>query len=90
MEALASTNRDLGARIAALAEHTAQQTRELRALLLETQRSLGDELTRRHDEQQSALRRESADLRDVKADRATLAAMFAEFAQRLAGGAESR
>lgn len=86
MEALAATNRDLTARIAALADQTAQQQREMRGLLMEAQRSLGDELARRHEEMRSALRREASDLRDAKADRATLAGMLAEMAERLAGG----
>lgn len=90
MEALAATNRDLGARIATLAEQTSQQARELRAMLLETQRSLGDEMARRHEESQGALRREAADLRDAKADRSALAAMFADLAQRLATPGENR
>jgi DNA anti-recombination protein RmuC len=90
MEALAAMNRDLTARLATLSEQTTQQQRELRGLLMEAQRSLGDEMARRHDEMQTALRREASDLRDAKADRATLAGMLAEMAERLAGEPNTR
>lgn len=86
MEAIAALNRDLTSRVSALAEHTAQQQRELRGLLQDVQRTLSDELARRHEDMTDALRREAGDLRHAKADRAALAAMFAEFAERLAQG----
>ncbi|MGQ0647095.1 MAG: hypothetical protein ACT4P7_05960 [Gemmatimonadaceae bacterium] len=84
MDTLAMLNRELSDRISALAEQTSQQQRELRALLQDAQRTLGDELARRGDEAADALRREASDLRAAKADRTALAAMFADFAQRLA------
>jgi hypothetical protein len=86
LDAIAALNRDLTARLGALTDQTQQQQRELRALLQETQRELGEEVARRHDALADALRREAADLRHAKADRATMAAMFAEFAERLAAG----
>lgn len=90
MDAIAALNRELSDRVAALADQTAQQQRELRALLQEVQRTLGEEVARRHEEVSSALRREAADLRGAKADRTTIAAMFAEFAQRLAAAPDVR
>ena len=90
LEAVAQLNRDSAVRFAALADLTAQQQRELRALLQEAQRTLGDEIVRRHGEVSEALRRESVDLRLAKADRVALAAMFAEFAQRLANEPDGR
>lgn len=85
MDAMASANREMSDRLTALADQTAQQQRELRALLQDAQRVLGEESTRRAEEAADALRREAGDLRSTKADRATIAAMFAEFAHRLAG-----
>lgn len=90
MDALATLNRELSDRISALAEQTAHHQRELRAQLQEAQRSSGEEVARRYDEVSEALRREAFDLRSAKADRTALAAMFAEFAQRLAGGPDGR
>jgi len=90
MDAVAALNRELSDRVAALADHTAQQQRELRALLQETHRTLAEELVRRHEDVSDALRREALDLRGAKADRTAIAAMFAEFAQRLAGNPDSR
>ena len=90
MDAIASLNRELSDRISALAEQTAHQQRELRGQLQDAQRALGDEMARRHDEVSDALRREAFDLRTAKADRTVIAAMFAEFAQRLAGSPEQR
>ena len=86
LDSIAALNRDLVGRLGALTDQTQQQQRELRGLLQELQRTLGDELARRHAEVSEALRREAADLRHAKADRATMAAMFAEFAERLAAG----
>jgi hypothetical protein len=84
MDSLAALNRELSDRIAALAEQTAHGQRELRAMFQDAHRSLSDEVARRGDEAADALRREASDLRNAKADRTTLAAMFADFAQRLA------
>ncbi len=86
LDAVAALNRDLSGRVSLLAEQTQQQQRELRALMQEMQRTLGDDLVRRTGEVSEALRREATDLRHAKADRSALAAMFAEFAERLAAG----
>jgi DNA repair exonuclease SbcCD ATPase subunit len=90
MDALSATNHELSERVAALAEQTAQQQRELRAQMQEQHRVLGEELQRRHQEVVEALRREAYELRDAKADRTALAAMFTELAQRLSGAPDTR
>jgi len=90
MDATANVNRELSDRISALAEQVAHQHRDLRNAMNDQLRQLGEDLERRHQEMSAALRRESYDLRTAKADRTTLAAMFAEFAQRLATDGEAR
>jgi hypothetical protein len=89
-DAVANLHRELSDRLAALAEQTAHQHRELRAQLLEVQRLLADEMQRRHDELSAAFRREANDLRTMKTDRTVIAAMFAEFAHRLTSEGEPR
>ena len=89
-DALANLQRELSDRLADLADQTAQQHRELRAQMLEVQRVLADEMQRRHDELSAAFRREALDLRSVKTDRTAIAALFAEFAQRLTSEGEPR
>jgi hypothetical protein len=86
VDAIAALNRELTGRLALLADQTQQQQRELRGVVQEMQRMLGEEIARRHDDLAETLRREAADLRHTKADRASMAAMFAEFAERLASG----
>jgi hypothetical protein len=90
MDALSGLNRDISDRIAELAEQTAQQQRDVRAQLQETHRMLSEDAQRRHAEMQEALHREAYDLRDAKADRTALAAMFADLAQRLTGDSDRR
>ena len=90
MDATANVNRELSDRIAALAEQVAQQHRELRNTMNDQLRTLTEESERRHQELTGALRREAYELRTAKADRTALAAMFAEFAQRLAADGEPR
>lgn len=90
MDATANVNRELSDRISTLAEQVAQQHRELRNALNDQVRQLHESLERRTQELTGALRREAFDLRTAKADRTALAAMFAEFAQRLAGDGEPR
>lgn len=90
MDATANVNRELSDRIAALAEQVAHQHRELRNVMNDQFRQLQEDVERRHQELSGALRREAWELRSAKADRTALAAMFAEFAQRLAGDGEAR
>ncbi len=86
MDATANVNRELSDRISALAEQVAQQQRELRNAITDQLRQLAEDHSRRHQELSETLRREAFDLRSAKADRTHIAAMFAEFAQRLADG----
>jgi DNA repair exonuclease SbcCD ATPase subunit len=90
MDATANVNRELSDRVSTLAEQVAHQHRELRNTLNEQIRQLQESLERRTQELTGALRREAYELRDAKADRTALAAMFAELAQRLAGDGEPR
>ena len=90
IDATANVNRELSDRIAALAEQMAQQLRDARNTMNDQLRQLSEEMERRHQDVTSALRRESYELRTAKADRTALAAMFAEFAQRLATESEPR
>jgi hypothetical protein len=90
MDATANVNRELSDRVATLAEQAAQQHRELRNTMNDHVRQLGEDLERRSQDLTGELRRESYELRSAKADRAALAAMFAEFAQRLAADGDSR
>lgn len=83
-DSLAALHSELSARIGVLADESARQHRELRAQLAELQRMLAEEMERRHEELSSTLRREAMDLRSAKADRAVLAAVFLELAQRFA------
>jgi chromosome segregation ATPase len=57
--------------------------RELRQQLLDQYRNLSDDISRKSQEADSALKRESGELRFEKADRAALAALFNEVALRL-------
>lgn len=86
MDAISNLHRELSDRLSALAEQTAQQQRDIRAQLQEQGRQLSEDAQRRHSEVSEALRREAYELRDAKADRHALAAMFVDLAQRLAGG----
>ena len=90
MDALTNVNRELSERIAALAEQTAQQHRELRQAMAEQQRAISDEGSRRHQELTAAIRREGNELRHAKTDRTALAAMFAELAHRLSNEPDGR
>lgn len=90
MDALTNVNRELSERIAALAEQTAQQHRELRQAMAEQQRAISDEGSRRHQELTAAMRREGNELRHAKTDRTALAAMFAELAHRLSNEPDGR
>lgn len=89
-EGLSALHREMGERLSALAEQSAQQHRDLRAQLLETQRAMADDVQRRYEELSATLRREVLDLRDAKSDRVALASMFAELAQRLTSEGEPR
>jgi hypothetical protein len=72
-------------RITALSDLVGRQHRELRAQLLEQTRTITDDVQRRHAELVALVARDASELRDGKADRAALSALFMEVALRLRG-----
>jgi hypothetical protein len=72
-------------RITALSDLVTKQHRELRAQLLEQSKTISDDVQRRHAELLGLVERDGAELRDGKADRAALSALFMEVALRLRG-----
>jgi len=72
-------------RIATLSDLVAKQHRELRAQLLGQTKTITDDVQRRHAELLALVARDAAELRDGKADRAALSALFMEVALRLRG-----
>jgi hypothetical protein len=72
-------------RIATLSDLVGKQHRELRAQLLEQTKTITDDLQRRHADLLALVERDAAELRDGKADRTALSALFMEVALRLRG-----
>jgi hypothetical protein len=72
-------------RITATSELASKQHRELRAQLLEQTQTLTDDTQRRATELRSMVDRETARLRDEKADRTALSDLMLELALRLRG-----
>jgi hypothetical protein len=72
-------------RMAALSDLVGKQHRELRAQLLEQTKTITDDVHRRHADLLALVERDAAELRDGKADRTTLSALFMEVALRLRG-----
>ena len=66
-----------------LEELTVKGQRELRAQLMEQSKTLGDTIQKKHTDLTAAWQRESADLRNAKADRSAIAALLSEMARRL-------
>jgi len=80
-------------RTTTLDEQLSKAQRELRQQILEQHQRLSDDIRKRVEDLLAALARESRELRNDKADRTTLAALFNEMAMRLtsdlaAAGAE--
>lgn len=80
-------------RTSTLDEQLSKAQRELRQQMLEQHQRLSDDIRKRVEDLLAALARESRELRNDKADRTTLAALFNELAMRLtsdlaAAGAE--
>lgn len=73
-------------RFADAAASAEKSQREIRTQLMEQTKAIRDELHKKATELSANLRREAADLRDVKADRSALAALFADLAARLTNG----
>jgi hypothetical protein len=72
-------------RITTLSDLVPKQHRELRAQLLEQTKTITNDVQRRHAHVQALVARDAAELRDGKADRAALSALFMEVALRLRG-----
>jgi hypothetical protein len=70
-------------RITALSDLVGKQHRELRTQLLEQTRTITDDVQRRHADLLALVTHDAAELRDGKADRTALSALFMEVALRL-------
>lgn len=81
---LEQVNRTAERRFTETGEETARTQRELRGEVARHAASFAEELQRRVYELNAALKREADELHARKADRATLGALFADMAQRLA------
>jgi hypothetical protein len=81
---LEQLNRTAERRFAETGEEAARAHRELRGEVARHAASFAEELQRRAYEFNAALKREADELHARKADRATLGAVFADLAQRLA------
>jgi hypothetical protein len=81
-------------RSGAIEDQLARAQRELRQQILDVQQQLSAEIRQKFDALSAQLRQEAVDLRTVKADRGTLAALFTDIAMKLAsdpsGGEEPR
>jgi hypothetical protein len=72
-------------RLTTLNDLVGKQHRELRAQLLEQTKTITDDVQRRYADLLALLARDAAELRDDKADRTALSALFMEVALRLRG-----
>jgi predicted phage tail protein len=72
-------------RIAALTELLTRETRDLRVQLREQTKAITDDVQRRHADLLARAERDAAELRDGKANRIDLSALFMEVALRLRG-----
>ena len=72
-------------RITTLSDQVTKQHRELRAQLLEQTKTITADVQRRHADLQALVARDAGELREGKADRAALSALFMEVALRLRG-----
>lgn len=70
-------------RIGQLDDQLARGQRELRQQILDQSKSLSEEIRQKHEEVSAALERDARELREDKAGRAALAALFTEMALRL-------
>ncbi|MDQ3995545.1 MAG: hypothetical protein M3303_00845 [Gemmatimonadota bacterium] len=84
-ESIVDTAKAAEERIATLSDLVGKQHRELRAQLVEQTKTITDDVQRRHADLLALVERDAAELRDGKADRAALSALFMEVALRLRG-----
>ena len=91
---LQDTSSEFERRSGLIEDQLARAQRELRQQILDAQQQLSAEIRQKFDALLAELRQEAVDLRSVKADRGTLAALFTEIAMKLAsdrpGGEEPR
>jgi signal transduction histidine kinase len=83
-ESIVDTAKSAEERIATLSDLVGEQYRELRAQL-EQMKTITDDVERRHADLLALVERDAAELRDTKADRTALSALFMEVALRLRG-----
>jgi hypothetical protein len=82
---LQSAARDLEKQIGKLGEKTTKNESAIRTQILDQSKSMSDSLQKKHDEIMASMDKETAELRDDKADRTALADLFTEMAMRLKG-----
>jgi hypothetical protein len=82
-ELIVDSTKSAEGRITALSDLVGKQHRELRTQLLEQTRTITDDVQRRHADLLALVTRDAAELRDGKADRTALSALFMEVALRL-------
>jgi DNA anti-recombination protein RmuC len=91
---LHDTSSEFERRSGVIEDQLSRAQRELRQQILDVQQQLSSEIRQKFDALLAELRQEAVDLRSVKADRGTLAALFTEIALKLAsdpsGGEEPR
>jgi hypothetical protein len=81
---LQDTSSEFERRSGLIEDQLARAQRELRQQILDVQQQLSAEIRQKFDALLAELRQEAVDLRSVKADRGTLAALFTEIAMKLA------
>ena len=82
---LARLTKDTDKRLTKLDEQARAARKELRKLVLDQSKALGDEIQAKHDSLSSTVDSEVGELRTDKADRETMAALFTELAMRIKG-----
>jgi len=82
---LASLAKDADKRLTKLDEQARTARKDLRKLILDQSKKLGDEIQAKHDSLSSTVDSQVAELRADKADREALAALFTELALRIKG-----
>ncbi len=80
---LKELSHNLDKKVTQINEQSAKSESELRQQLLTLSKNLTDEIQKRHNEALASLERESAEIREDKADRTAIADIFNEMAMRL-------
>jgi uncharacterized protein (DUF3084 family) len=82
---LGNLAKDTDRRMTKLDEQARKAHKDLRKLILDQSKSLGDEMQTKHDSLSDTMKRGVSELRADKADREVLAALFTELALRIKG-----